>query len=238
MAGRAPDAVLHAWKARPFTSRRAAMPRHSCWTFSGCTATCRTKSSRSSGPECATRRAGSRCTFLAQAVNRGHLVAPAGCYLRGLGLLGGAESLVRKLLEHGCDLNAAIEEPAPGFKAAAVGFTALHLLAKPHHKWSPEELDDVLAFAEAILRNGGRVDPHSGRGGRTPMAIAASSGQAELVQLLVRYGADPRALEGDGITPIELCRRGRQNAMANLLAELAARSAASAALQAAVAARA
>jgi ankyrin repeat protein len=69
------------------------------------------------------------------------------------------------------------------------------------------------------------------------MAIAASSGQAELVQLLVGYGADPRALEGDGITPIELCRKGRQTAMANLLAELAARNAASAALQAAVAAR-
>ena len=152
-------------------------------------------------------------------------------------MLGTAESLVWKLLAHGGDLNAAVEEPAPGRKAAAVGFTALHLLAKPHHKWSPEELDDVLAFAEAILRNGGRVDPPQGRSGRTPMAIAASSGQAELVQLLVRYGAGPRALEGDGITPIELCRRGRQNAMANLLAELAARNAASAALQAAVAAR-
>ena len=89
-----------------------------------------------------------------------------------------------------------------------------------------------------MLRHGGRVDPHVGHNGRTPLAIAASSGQEALVRLLVRFGADPKAPEGDGITPIELCRRGRQNSFVLLLAELGARSAAAAAHRAAVEARA
>ena len=154
-------------------------------------------------------------------MNQGHLQAPAGCRLRGLELLGGAEPLLRVMMHGGCDLNALTDEHA----FAAPGFTALHLLAKPHHKWSRDELDDVLSLAEAILRLGGRVDAFIPHTGRTPLAIAASSGQEALVRLLVRYGADPAAHEGDGFSAIELCRRGRQNAMAALLVELAARRA-------------
>ena len=153
--------------------------------------------------------------FLAQAVNRGHLLAPAGCRRRGLELLGSAESLVRLLRERGCDLDCAVSQTA----SAARGFTALHLLAKPYKKWSRDQLEDVLAPAEAILQQGGIADPEVPHSGRTPLAIAASAGQEELALLLVRYGADPAACERDGPTPIEICRRGRQLAMASRLEE-------------------
>ena len=102
----------------------------------------------------------------------------------------------------------------------AKGFTALHLLAKPYKKWTREQLDDVVALAEAILQQGGNASPEVPRTGRTPLAIAAaSSGQEELALLLVRYGADPAAPERDGLTPIGICRRGRQPVMASRLEE-------------------
>ena len=102
--------------------------------------------------------------FLAQAINRGHLQAPEGCRLRGLELLGGADTLVHAMLGHGCRLNARISDTAD----AAPGFTALHLLAKPHHKWSRETMDDVLALAEALLRRRADVNAGLDRTGRTP----------------------------------------------------------------------
>ena len=149
--------------------------------------------------------------FLAQAASRCHLQAPVGSRLGGgLELLGGAESLLHAMLAGGCDLDARTDDTA-----AAAGFTALHLLAKPHHRWSRRESDDVLSLAEAILHSGGRVDPIAPRAGRTPLGIAASCGQEALVRLLVRCGADPAAPEGDGVTVIE----------AELLVELAARRA-------------
>ena len=154
--------------------------------------------------------------FLAQAVNRSHLQVPAGCTRRPLELLGGADSLVQALLRRRCDLDCPISQSA----AAAPGFTALHLLAKPYQKWRPEELDDVLALAAAILQHGGCANPQVAHTGRTPLAIAASSGQEKMVRLLVRHGADPAAPEGDGVTPMELCRRGRQNRLATVLEEL------------------
>ena len=99
----------------------------------------------------------------------------------------------------------------------------MHLLAKPYNKWTREQLDDVLALAEAILQHGGRVNPRVQHTGRTPLAIAASSGQEELALLLVRYGADPAAPERDGLTPIGICRRGRQPVMASRLEEACSR---------------
>ena len=161
--------------------------------------------------------------FLAQAVNRGHLQAPRGSPLRGLELLGGADAVVNALVGHGCRLNRRISDTAD----AAAGFTALHLLAKPHSRRTSEQLEDVLALAGALIRRTADVNARLPRTERTPLAIAATAGQQEMSRLLVAYGADPTAREGpDGLTPIELCRRGRQSSMASMLGELAARGAA------------
>ena len=154
--------------------------------------------------------------FLAQAVNRGHLQVPAGTGLSGLELLGGAKSMLHAMREHGADLDSPV-----GADHLAAGFTALRLLAKPHHRWSQQELGDVLALAEAILQQGGRVDAQVPRTGRTPLALAAAAGQEDMIRLLIRFEADPGAPDGDGVTPIELCRKGRQHATAALLVELA-----------------
>ena len=156
--------------------------------------------------------------FLAQAVNRGHLQAPAGSCLQSLALLGSAETVVGLLISKRCYLDAPVAE----YAAAAAGYTALYLLEKPHRKRSRSELDAVLSLAEAILRNGGRPDRRLPHSGRTPLALAASVGQEDMARLLIRYGADPSVPEGDGATPAELCRRGCQPAMAAALDELAA----------------
>ena len=155
--------------------------------------------------------------FLCQAVNRGHLLAEAGARRSGLDLLGHPTFVVRWLVAAGCELNAPIVQKLQNTNA--VGFRALHLLAKPHHKWTREQLDDVLALAQAILQQGGRVNPEVPHSGRMPLSLAASSGQEELALLLVRYGADPAAPERDGLTPIGICRRGRQPVMASRLEE-------------------
>jgi hypothetical protein len=88
-------------------------------------------------------------------------------------LLGSAETVVGLLTGRSCDLDAPVAE----YAAAAAGYTALHLLAKPHRKRSRSELDAVLSLAEAILRNGGRPDRRLPHSGRTPLALAASVGQ-------------------------------------------------------------
>ena len=78
--------------------------------------------------------------FLAQAVNRGHLLAPEGSSLQALALLGCAQTEVGLLMGKSCDLDAPVAE----YAAAAARYTALHLHAKPHRKQSRSELDAVL----------------------------------------------------------------------------------------------
>jgi ankyrin repeat protein len=101
----------------------------------------------------------------------------------------------------------------------AVGFTALHLLAKPHHKWTREQLDDVLGLMQALLEQRALPDSEQPGTGRTPLSLAATAGQYELAALLLRYGADPANPERDGRTAIERCRSGAQVPMARVLEE-------------------
>ena len=163
--------------------------------------------------------------FLCQAVNRGHLLAQ-GARRGGLELLGSrnevwscssaAADVVRWLVRAGCELNATI---AQRLQTDAVGFGALHLLAKPHQKWTHEQLDDVLALMEALLEHGALPDSEQPGTGRTPLSLAATAGQYALAALLLRYGADPANPERDGRTAIERCRSGAQVPMARLLEE-------------------
>ena len=155
--------------------------------------------------------------FLCQAVNRGHLLAEAGAQHRGLDLLGHPAAVVRWLRAGGCELNVPVVHKTQNTNA--VGFTALHLLAKPHHKWTREQLDDVLALMEALLEQGALPDSEQPGTGRTPLSLAATAGQYEVAALLLRYGADPANPERDGRTAIERCRSGAQVPMARVLEE-------------------
>ena len=154
--------------------------------------------------------------FLRQALNRGHLLAEAGARRSGLDLLGHPTFVVRWLAAAGCDLNAHIVQK---LNTNAVGFTALHLLAKPHHKWTREQLDDVLGLMQALLEQRALPDSEQPGTGRTPLSLAATAGQYELAALLLRYGADPANPERDGRTAIERCRSGAQVPMARVLEE-------------------
>ena len=152
--------------------------------------------------------------FLCQAVNRGHLLAQ-GARRSGLELFGGNPSfLVRWLVGAGCELNAPIVQR---LHTNAVGFAALHLLAKPHQKWTQEQLDDVLALMEALLEHGALPDSEQPGTGRTPLCLAAAAGQYEVAELLCKFGADPASPDRDGHTVIERCRRGSQEPMARML---------------------
>jgi hypothetical protein len=157
--------------------------------------------------------------FLCQAVNRGHLLAEAGARRRGLDLLGDPDAVVRWLRAGGCNLNVPVAQKTQNTQA--VGFTALHLLAKPHQKWTGEQLDDVRALMEALLRQGAWPDSELPGTGRTPLTLAATGGQYAVVELLLKHGADPENPERDGRTLIEMCRSGAQKPMAKLLEEAA-----------------
>ena len=108
--------------------------------------------------------------YLSQARNRGHLLAEAGAERSGLHLLGHPASLVKWLLAWSCELDAPIVQQVPD--TAAVGFTALHLLAKPRYTRSREQLDDVLTLTEALLHHGACPDPEVPLTGRTPLSSA------------------------------------------------------------------
>jgi ankyrin repeat protein len=161
--------------------------------------------------------------FLCQAVNRGHLLAQ-GARRGGLELLGSrneawscssaAADLVRWLVRAGCELNAPIVQR---LHTNAVGFAALHLLVKPHQKWTHEQLDDVLALMEALLEHGALPDSEQPGTGRTPLSLAAAAGQYEAAELLCKFGADPLRLDRDRQTVIERCRRGSHWPMAKML---------------------
>jgi hypothetical protein len=134
-----------------------------------------------------------------------------------LDLLGHPTFVVRWLMASGCELDAPIVQKLQNTNA--VGFTALHLLAKPHHKWTGEQLDDVLALMEALLEQGASPDSELPGTGRTPLSLAATAGQEEVAVLLVKYGADPASPERDGSSVFARCRSGRQMPMLKALEE-------------------
>ena len=117
----------------------------------------------------------------------------------------------------GCELNAPVVHQTQNTNA--VGFTALHLLAKPHHKWTGEQLDDVLALMEALLEQGASPDSELPGTGRTPLSLAATAGQEEVAVLLVKHGVDPASPERDGSSVFARCRSGRQMPMLKALEE-------------------
>lgn len=78
-----------------------------------------------------------------------------------------------------------------------MGFTALHLAAQ---NWSSDA-------ARLLLERGVEVDPVNGYG-NTPLfvAVGASRGRGDLIELLRSYGADPAHVNKAGQTPVGLAR--------------------------------
>ena len=88
------------------------------------------------------------------------------------------------LLRHGADVGA----------ANAVGDTPLHWAAEKGHTGAAR----ALLSAGADVRRGNKY-------GSTPLHAAASgTGEPALVDLLLRFGADPQAVDGHGQTPAEV----------------------------------
>lgn len=85
------------------------------------------------------------------------------------------------LMERGCTLTS----------KGAHGYTALHQVA-----YTP-----FSHLCEFILGNGGNLDALS-KNGSTPLLIAAREGHPEVVETMLRYGADPNDGGDKGLTPL------------------------------------
>jgi ankyrin repeat protein len=62
--------------------------------------------------------------------------------------------------------------------------------------------EEQLASVEALLAAGAQVDERNTRG-RTALLIAAWYGAEEIVERLLRAGADPYAADPNGFTPVQ-----------------------------------
>lgn len=101
-----------------------------------------------------------------------------------LAALKGREDVVRVLIERG----AAVDPQ---------GWTPLHYAAA----------GDAHAIATLLLVRGVRVDPRAPNG-RTPLMLAAAYASEEMVDKLLRAGADPAARDGQGLGAADLARGG------------------------------
>lgn len=61
------------------------------------------------------------------------------------------------------------------------------------------------------------------RDGCTPLFLACQGNHAETVQLLLRYGADPRIPNRAGITPLAVARNNRNETIMRILRRAGAR---------------
>lgn len=78
--------------------------------------------------------------------------------------------------------------------------------------------DPALANARLLLERGAPVDARQGQeGGFTPLMEAALNGQLELIDLLLRHGAEPGLRDADGLSAGDHARtRGHEEAVRRL----------------------
>lgn len=123
---------------------------------------------------------------------------------------GGHGEVVGELLDQGDDVNRAFQGRTPLMTAASQGDDELiRKLVQYGAKLESEDLDGDTALyyaaskrrastVDLLLRLGAAPDPRSGTSGQTPLTIAASMFETEIVLALLRAGADAASMYRQG----------------------------------------
>lgn len=113
----------------------------------------------------------------------------------------GKFELVRALVDFGADVKATVD-----------GVTGIHEATYAHSK----------VLIRFFIENGVPVDARTQPGGSTALMDAVRDGDAEIVSLLIRHGADTNAVEPDGTGPLHLAAMRGYKRVAEILLENAA----------------
>jgi len=121
-----------------------------------------------------------------------------------------SEELVDLLLENGADASAALPDGTTAFTTAVVGVVTGSISTK---------------VTDKLLARGANVDESASSGdaaGYTCLMMAARNASPELVEYLVKKGADVNARAADGKTPLSLATGEDDQEMIALLKKLGA----------------
>jgi ankyrin repeat protein len=138
--------------------------------------------------------------------------------------LRGHDSVVELLLAKGANPRAANDNgETPLQVAERAGRTTTARLLRGALGSAPPDIfeavrtGDLGAVNTVLSRNPAAAKERDPRFGATPLHWAALKGQESVADLLLANGADPRATNNAGETPLQVAERGRQDAVARLL---------------------
>ncbi|CAB0034305.1 unnamed protein product [Trichogramma brassicae] len=119
-----------------------------------------------------------------------------------------AKNVARLLLERGAD---------PNLADAANGLSPLHVICAWNYG---DEMAELLFEMSDVIQHPVRVDALD-KHGRTPLHLAARQHHRELVELLLKKGANPNAAAHTGFTPLhEICTKDSDGKMAMIFFDI------------------